>query len=156
VAALDPQLPVEDLHTLTDTIARNLAAERFVGALAVAFAAMATALAAMGLFGVVAYVLSRRRRELGVRLALGAAPLQLAGMLLAHIGRLGAIGLALGIVLAVIAGRLAQALLFGVQGSDPLTLVSAAVLLAAVGAAAMAAPALRIRRIDPAKVLREA
>jgi predicted permease len=156
VAALDPQLPVEDLHTLTDTIARNLAAERFVGALAVAFAAMATALAAMGLFGVVAYVLSRRRRELGVRLALGAAPLQLAGMLLAHIGRLGAIGLALGIVLAVIAGRLAQALLFGVQGSDPLTLVSAAVLLAAGGAAAMAAPALRIRRIDPAKVLREA
>ena len=155
VAALDPQLPVHDLRTLPQTIARNLAVERFVGALAAAFAVLATALAALGLFGVVSYTLSRRRRELGLRLALGAAPLRLVRMLLAQVGRLGAVGVLLGIGLAVACGRLAQSLLFGVHGGDPLTLLLAVVALVAVGAAATAMPALRVRHMDPAAALRD-
>lgn len=155
VAALDPQLPVENLQTLSDTITRNLAVERFVGALATAFAAIATTLAALGLFGVVTYALTRRRRELGVRLALGAQPARLARMLFAQAGRLGAIGMVIGAALAVAAGHLAQSLLFGVQGGDPAALALAAATLALVGIAAAGIPVLRIRRIDAAAVLRE-
>ena len=155
VAAVDPQLPVDRLQTLSATIAHNLAAERFLGTLAAAAAVLATALAALGLFGIVTYALSRRRRELGLRLALGAQPLRLARMLLGQVGRLGTIGILVGAGLAVVMGRFAQAMLFGVGGSDPLTLVVAATALLVVGALATALPALRVRRIDPAVALRD-
>ncbi len=155
VAAVDPQLPVDRLQTLPATIAQNLAAERFLGTLAAAAAVLATALAALGLFGIVTYALSRRRRELGLRLALGAPPPRLVRMLLGQVGRLGAVGIVVGAGLALATGRLAQAMLFGVGGSDPLTMVVAALTLVAVGALATALPALRVRRIDPAVALRD-
>jgi putative ABC transport system permease protein len=154
VARLDPHLPVEDLRTLPEQIDLLLERDRFVGSLAAAFALLSTLLAALGLYGVLSYTLSRRMREIGLRLALGAAPLRLRRMVLGQVGRMTLAGGALGMVAAVALGRLAQSLLFGLQGNDPAVLLGAALLLAAVAFGTGWWPARRAARIDPAEALR--
>ncbi len=154
VARIDPQLPVVDLRTLPQTIAENLASERFVGTLAMAFAVLATALAALGLYGVLSFTLAQRRRELGLRLALGAEPARLARMLLAQVTRMTVAGIGIGVVAALALGRAAQSLLFGLDGHAPGVLLAAAALLALVALSASLAPARRAARTDPMHALR--
>lgn len=151
---VDPHLPLENLRTMPQTIEQHLAVDRFVGTLAAAFAVLATALAALGLYGVMSYTLSQRQREIGLRLALGAAPRRLAAMLMAQVGRLAGAGMLLGLLVAVALGRAAQSLLFGLEGHDPMVLLSAIVVLAAVAFASGFLPARRASRMDPLLALR--
>lgn len=154
VRELDPALPVEELRTLPEVIDAGLGAERFVGSLSAALAALATVLAALGLYGVLSYTLARRLRELGLRLALGAAPQRLRAMVLRQVAQMTALGAAIGLLAALGAGRAAQSQLFGLQGHDPFVLGVATFLLVLVAFAAGYGPARRASRIDPMAALR--
>lgn len=154
VAALDPDLPVEELRGFPEQIALGLTLQRFVGAVATAFAVLGTLLAALGLYGVLSYTLVQRTRELGLRLALGAGPRRLAAMLLRQVGVMALVGAVLGLFAAAALGSAAQALLFGLDGLDPgVYLLSLLVLLGVVFAAALL-PARRAARTDPMAALR--
>ena len=154
VARLDPNLPVQDLQTMPEQIALTLGNERFVGTLSLGFAVLATSLAALGLYGVLSYTLAQRLREFGLRLALGAAPPRLRAMALRQVAVMTAIGALLGLGIALGLGRAAQALLFGLQGHDPLVMAVALAVLVAVAFAAGWWPARRAMRVDPAVALR--
>jgi len=154
VATIDPDLVVDDLATVPQQIAETVAMERFVGVLSAAFAALSTLLAALGLYGVLSYTLSQRMRELGLRLALGAEPRRLANMVFAQLGRMTVVGGVLGLLAALLLGRAAQSLLFGLQGHDPRVLLAAGVLLALIALAAGLLPARRASRVDPMVALR--
>jgi predicted permease len=154
VAGLDPNLPMRDLRTLPEVIDSSLGAERFVGTLSASLAGLATVLAALGLYGVLSYTLAQRMRELGLRLALGAAPQQLRSMVLGQVARMTLIGAALGLVAALALGRAAQAQLFGLESHDPRVLAVAAFLLVVVSFGAGYGPARRAARIDPMLALR--
>ena len=154
VAKLDPNLPVQDLQTVNRQIEITLGTERFVGTLSIGFALLATGLAALGLYGVLSYTLAQRLRELGLRLALGAAPRRLGRMVMRQVAGMTLIGALIGLGIALALGRAAQALLFGLQGHDPFVMASAAVLLIAVAFGAGWWPARRAMRVDPAVALR--
>jgi putative ABC transport system permease protein len=153
VDRLDPDLPVRP-RTVPQDIAQTIVTERAVGMLSGAFALLSTLLAALGLYGVLSYTLSQRTREIGLRLALGAAPRRLAGMLLGHVGRMTLVGGLIGLGIALAAGRAAQSLLFGLEGHDPGVLLAATVVLALVALGASLLPARRAARIDPMVALR--
>jgi ABC-type antimicrobial peptide transport system permease subunit len=112
-------------------------------------------LAGLGLYGVTSYAVSRRRAEIGIRMALGAAPGRVVRLVLARVTMLVAIGVVVGAGASLWASRFVAMLLYGLEPRDPLTLVGAAVVLATVGAAAGGLPAYRATRIDPAVVLRD-
>lgn len=152
--AVDPNLPVANLMTMETTIENNVFFDRMVALFSGAFAAVATLLAAIGLYGVLAYNVAQRTRELGVRLALGATPERLRGLVLRQVGWMALIGLALGLVSAVLIGRAAAALLFGLTGDDPDVLAAAAIVLACIVAAAGYLPARRAARVAPMEALR--
>ena len=154
VAGLDPDLPVEGLRSFEEQVALSLSMQRFVGAVAAAFAVLATLLAALGLHGVLSYTLSQRTRELGLRMALGAAPRRLVAMLFGQVGRMTLVGAVLGLLAAAALGSAAQTLLFGLQGHDPVVFLGALVLLVLVALAAAALPARRAARTDPMTALR--
>jgi predicted permease len=154
MARLDPRLPVEDMKTLEQGIRENIFLERMIGTLSTAFAVLATLLAAIGLYGVLAFTVAQRTREIGVRMALGAGGQRVRRMVLAQVGRIVLVGLVLGGVGAYYLGSMAEALLFEVQGQDPLVLVGVAVVLAAVALAAGYLPARRASRVDPMVALR--
>jgi ABC-type antimicrobial peptide transport system permease subunit len=119
------------------------------------FGALALFLAALGLYGVMTYAVSRRRTEIGIRMALGAAPSAAVRLVLQRAAVLVAIGVAAGAAMALWAVRFATPLLFGLRPRDPATLVGAAVVLASIASLASWIPAARASRIDPARVLRE-
>jgi predicted permease len=154
VARYDPALPVSNLLEMSGQIRENVFLDRFTGLLAAAMAVVATLLAALGLYGVLSYTVAQRTGEIGLRMALGAAPARLRGMVLRQVGRLGLVGGALGLVAAVLLGRAARALLFGVTALDPLVLSAAAIVLAAVVLGASYLPARRASRVDPMVALR--
>ena len=154
VKRLDPNLVVQDLHTVPEVIDASLGSERFVGALSASLAGLATVLAALGLYGVLSYTLAQRMRELGLRLALGAAPQRLRRMVMGQVVRMAAIGVAFGLAAAVALGRAAQSALFGLEGHDPFVLGVATLLLGLVAFAAGYGPARRAARIDPMVALR--
>ena len=154
MARLDANLPVENLRTLPQQIRENVFLDRFISVLSASFACLATLLAAVGLYGVLAYTVSQRTREIGLRMALGAAPSRVRGMVLRQVGLMVVIGGAIGLAAAVGLGRLAQSLLFELQGSDPLVLVAAAVSLSLVAFAAGFIPAHRASQVDPMSALR--
>ncbi len=154
VGRLDPNLPVEDLKTLAAQARENVFMDRFIGVLSSAFAALATLLAAVGLYGVVAYSVAQRTREIGLRMALGAGPAAVRGMVLRQVAWMTVVGGAIGLAGGVYLGRAARSLLYELQGHDPLVL---AVSLAGLGAVALAAgyiPARRAAAIDPLRALR--
>jgi putative ABC transport system permease protein len=126
-----------------------------VAMLASTFAVLATLLAAIGLYGVVAWAVSRRRREIGIRMALGAEPGSIMRMVLADVLRLGAAGIAIAAPLWALAGRLLQTQLFGVTQHDPSTLAAALAIVIAVAAAAGFLPAWRASRLDPNSAIRQ-
>jgi predicted permease len=154
VARLDANLPVERLRTLPQQVRDNVFLDRFVSVLSTAFACLATLLAAIGLYGVLAYTVSQRTREIGLRMALGAAPGRVRGMVLRQVGTMTIAGGVLGLAAAVALGRLAQSLLFEMQGWDPMVLTGAAGALTMVALAAGFIPAHRASQVDPMSALR--
>jgi putative ABC transport system permease protein len=154
VARLDPSLPIMNMQTVDRQVRENLFLDRFMGTLAAALAVLATLLAAVGLYGVLSYMVAQRTREIGLRMALGAPPEQLRGMVLRQVSRMGGIGGAIGLGAAVLLGQAASALLFGVQATDPLVLLAAVGMLAVIVFVAGYLPARRASRVDPVVALR--
>jgi predicted permease len=154
ISKLDANLPVENLKTLPQQARENVYMDRMISTLSVAFAALATLLAAVGLYGVLAYTVAQRTREIGVRMALGADGRRVRGMVLRQVGVMTLIGGAIGIAAALGLGRAARSLLFGLQGYDPLVIASAAFVLSAVAFGAGYLPARRASRVDPMHALR--
>src|SRR5262249_52424102 len=150
---LDPNLPVEGLRTMSQQVRENTLLDRFVGVLSTAFAALATLLAAIGLYGVMAYTVGQRTREIGVRMALGATPAKVAKMVLRQVGVITIVGGAIGLTAVLWLGGLAKALLYQLEPSDPMVLLLSAVGLSAVALSAGLVPAQRASRVDPMKVL---
>ncbi len=154
IAAVHPALGV-DFRVLTAQIQESLTRDRLMAALAAAFGILAGSLAVLGLYGVIAYMVARRRNEIGVRIALGASQRRVIGLVLREAILLLAIGLTLGLVLAAWSGEAAASMLYGIQPRDPVTLIGALVLLSAVALAASYAPARGASRVEPMDALRE-
>ncbi|MGH7583659.1 MAG: ABC transporter permease, partial [Gemmatimonadales bacterium] len=154
VAGLDPNLPVEELRTMPEQIRQNIYLDRFISFFSAAFAGLATLLAAIGLYGVLAYTVSQRTREIGVRMALGADPASVRLMVLRQVGVMVLIGCTIGIGAAIAVGRLASSVLYKVNGYDPLVLGLSAIVLAVVALGAGLVPAARASRVDPIRALR--
>jgi ABC-type antimicrobial peptide transport system permease subunit len=154
MAQVDPNLPIENLLTLLQQAHDNVFLDRFISVLSTAFAGLATLLAAIGLYGVLAYTVSQRTREIGLRMALGAAPGRVRGMVLRQVAIMTVVGGFVGLLGAVSLGRLAQSLLFGLTGWDPLVLAGSAVVLTIVALGAGFMPALRASRVEPMRALR--
>ena len=154
VGSLDANLPVENLRTMPQQVRENVFLDRMISTLSAGFAVLATLLAALGLYGVLAYTVSQRTREIGLRMALGAAPARVRAMVLRQVGIMTLIGGAIGLVAAVWAGRAAKQILFEMEGHDPVVLVVSAIVLALVAAAAGFIPAHRASKVDPMLALR--
>jgi ABC-type antimicrobial peptide transport system permease subunit len=154
LAEVDPTLTVNHVRSMTEQIALVFGQQRAVAGLAGLFGVVALLLAAVGLYGVTAYAVVQRTSEIGVRMALGAGAPSVLRLVLWSAFRMVGIGLALGIPLAIGAGRLISAQLYGVTGSDPVALAVAAVALAFCGFVAAIIPALRAASIDPIRALR--
>ena len=153
LAAIDPALVVHQPQALTDVIGRGQARERFSLQLIAAFAVLALALAAIGLYGVLAYSVTSRRKEIGIRLALGAPPGAVRSMFVMAGSRLAVTGLGAGIVLALLLTRGLESLLFEISAADPLVFAAAAGALALVSAGAAWIPARAATRVDPVEAL---
>ena len=154
VLAMDKNLPLYHIATMEQLVSTSVAQPRLNLSLLAAFAALALALAAVGVYGVMAYAVTQRTHEFGIRVALGATRGDVLRLVFLEGGRLAALGLAVGLVAALIFTRLMAGLLFGVKPSDPVALTSAAVLLSAVALAACYIPARRATRVDPLVALR--
>jgi putative ABC transport system permease protein len=154
VAEIHPGLAI-DFTVLTKQIQESLMRDRLMAALAGAFGFLAASLAVLGLYGVIAYMVARRRNEIGVRIALGASRGQVIGLVLQESVRLLAIGLVLGTALAAWAGQAAASLVYGLKPRDPVTLGGAAILLAAVALLASYGPARKASRLQPMEALRD-
>jgi ABC-type antimicrobial peptide transport system permease subunit len=154
VRALDSTLAVSDVATF-ETLARDsIASERYTTLLLSALAATALALGAIGIYGVISHAVSMRRRELGLRAALGASPSHLRGLVIKEGVRLTIVGLVLGLAGAFAAARVLEQLLYQTESRDPLAYLATATTIAAVAALACAGPARRAARVDPIKTLR--
>jgi len=154
VLRIDPELPMHDLKTMAARLDGSLASRRLPLLLGGIFAGVALVLAAVGIYGVLAYTVAQRRREIGVRMALGALPEQILRQFLGLGVRLLAIALPLGLLGAWLAGRSMSGLLFGVGAADPLVLGGTAVLLAAVALTACLLPSRSAARVSPIDALR--
>lgn len=151
---LDPAQPVHSIRTMDELMSGYLGQDRFAAFLMTTFAAMALLLATIGIYGVVAFSVSQRQRELGLRLALGAESRDIARLVLGEGVRIAAIGVVVGLGGAVIASRYLESILFGVSATDPATLVAAALLLMVTVLVACYVPARRASRVDPTQTLR--
>lgn len=154
VARLDPNLPVEDLRTMPQQVRENVFLDRLITVLSASFAGLATLLAAIGLYGVLAYTVAQRTREIGLRMALGAAPGRVRLMVLNHVALMTVVGGVVGLAGGVALGWGAGSILYELQGWDPGVLAMAVVALSAVALGAGFFPALRASQIDPMKALR--
>jgi predicted permease len=154
MSGLDPNLPVEELRTLDEQARQNVFMDRFIGIMSTSFAVLATLLAAIGLYGVLAYTVAQRTREIGLRMALGAAPGRVRRMILRQVGIMTVIGGALGLLLAVWIARLAEEILFNMEGRDPVVFAAGAAILGLVAMAAGFIPAHRASKVDPMTALR--
>ena len=154
IQAVDPKLIVTMIAPVSHDVERSLVRERLLARLAGLFGALAAALAAIGLYGLMAYTVANRTREIGIRLALGASRGRVLRTEIGSALRLIVIGIAIGIPAALAAGQVIAAQLFGVTASDPLTLAAAAAPLTLIAALAAYGPALRASRVDPMVALR--
>jgi putative ABC transport system permease protein len=154
VRGLDPDVPLYDVQTLAERVAVSVGPTRFYTVLATVFAVIAVALGAIGVYGVLADSVSRRRRELGIRVALGAAPTTLVGNVVADGARLAVVGVGIGLLASFWTGRALRALLVDVGERDPIALAGAAVIFGLVALVASLGPAARAVRADPIEALR--
>ena len=154
VREADANLPAVKVKTIEMRIRESLYAERLIAILSSAFGVLATLLAAIGLYGVIAYSVARRTGEIGVRMALGAVPADVLRLILSGAVRLAAAGIAVGLAAALAGGKLVESQLFGIKAADPLICAGATVLLGLVALVAAAVPAWRAARIDPVVALK--
>ena len=154
VRQLDAGIPVYAMKTVEGQLDETLLTDRLIAMLSAGFGAVATLLASIGLYGVMAFVVARRRKELGIRLALGAEPGSVMLLVMREVLMLLAIGLAVGIPSAIGLGRYVSAQLYGMQATDPAIAIWTVVLLTVVSIAAGLIPAKRASRIDPILALR--
>jgi len=154
ISAVNPKLTLT-FRSLNDQVNESLSQERVVAMLAGFFGALALLLAGLGLYGVTSYSVVRRRTEIGIRMALGAPPAGVVRLVLSRVSLLVGLGVLVGAGLSLWASNFVASLLYGLEPRDPMTLIGAAVTLAAAGAVAGWLPAWRASRIDPAEVLRE-
>ncbi len=154
VRRLNPDLPIGEVASWDQILSTTLSVPRFRTLLLAGFAAVGLLLAALGLYGVVSQSVERRVREMGIRMALGARPRQVIGLVLREGMSLTALGLVVGIVVALLATRLLSSFLYGVGAGDPVTLGAVTALILAVALCANALPARRAARVDPAEALR--
>jgi hypothetical protein len=154
VASVDPDVPAGDLGLLSGTMAETAARPRAASLIGLAFASIALLVATAGIYGVLSYAVQARTREIGIRSALGAGGREIVGMVMRQSSRLVAIGLVVGLLGALVAGRLLAGLLFGVRAWDPLSLLTAALVLGGAGLLASWLPARRAVAIDPTEALR--
>ena len=155
IARLDPNLPVEDLKTMPQQVKENVFLDRMISTLSAAFACVATILAAVGLYGVLAYTVSQRTREIGLRMALGADAPRVRRMILRQVGVSVLIGGVFGIVAAVLLGYGAQSMLYQLKGYDPVVISAPVVLLTIVAFGVGYIPAYRAARVHPMQALRD-
>src|SRR5213082_264760 len=132
---IDPNLPVEDLKTLPQQVRDNVSIDRMISVLSASFALLATLLAAIGLYGVLAYSVAQRTREIGVRMALGADSAKVRAMVLRQVGLMLLVGGVIGIAGALALGRGAKSLLFELTGYDPVVVIASVVALSIVALA---------------------
>jgi ABC-type antimicrobial peptide transport system permease subunit len=154
VAALDPRLPLFDVKTMTEHLGIALFPARLASSVLGAFGLLALLLAAIGLYGVVAYAVSQRTREIGLRIAIGARPVDVLRLVVGQGMRLALIGMMLGMAAALAVTRLITNLLFGLSPTDPVTLLGIALLLALATLLACWLPARRAASVDPMVALR--
>jgi putative ABC transport system permease protein len=154
VRALDPNLALYEVQTMDEAVSKSLWRQRLQGNVLSVFAALALVLACTGLYGVIAYAVAERTRELGVRMALGATRGDVLRLVLGQSGRLVLGGIALGIAVAALGVHMLDSLLYGVQPIDPETFVLVPILLGVVGLLAAAVPARRAAQVDPIIAMR--
>jgi predicted permease len=155
VAETDRTVPVSEVRTMSAIVDRSLSTTRFTTVLVASFATLALVLGAVGIYGVMSYLVGQRTREMGIRVALGATRSQVVRLVVGRAVRLAAAGGVVGLAAAVVATRGLRQWLYGVSPSDPATLAIVGVLFLAVAAAASSAPALRATRVDPSTSLRD-
>jgi predicted permease len=151
---VNSQLVVYDTRMMTEIMAGSLAEKRFAMMLLGVFAALATLLSCVGIYGVISYIAGQRTQEIGIRMAMGAEPSDILQMMLGEAGRMALIGVGIGLVTSLLLTRLMSNMIFGVSAHDPLTFCGVAVLLTIVALAACAVPAHRATRVDPMVALR--
>ena len=152
--SIDSDVPIEDLRTLEEQVHFNIRSDELIMRLAGAFAVLATALAMLGLYGVMAHGVARRTREIGIRMALGAAPARIRSMVMRDLVWILGFGLGIGIPAALASTRLIESRLFGVHGRDATIVFGATLLLALTAAVAAWWPARRAARVNPLDALR--
>ncbi len=154
IAQIDSKLVVDSLSTMDEQIDRIINDERMVALLAVSFGVLATLLAAIGLYGVLAFATAQRTREIGVRMALGSDRRGVVALVMKDVLKLTGISIAVSIPLAILATRVLKSQLFGVSNADPVVLVLATLMVATVAVIAAALPARRAANVEPMKALR--
>jgi predicted permease len=154
VARFDRDQPISDVRTMDERIDHSLSSRRFSMVLLAAFASLALTLAAIGIYGIVAYSVTERTREIGVRLALGAQRRDVIGMVIGQGMTMAGVGTVIGVTAALLLTRLMSSLLFGISAVDPMTFLVIPVLLIVVAFVACYVPARRATRVDPLQALR--
>jgi ABC-type antimicrobial peptide transport system permease subunit len=154
VRRMDRDIPIYDMRTVDDDIGRSLKTERLVADLSAVFSCLATLLAVIGLYGVMAWTVARRTREIGIRMALGALRGDVIGMVMREVLILIAAGVATGVPLTLALSSLVRTQLYGVGPHDPITVICPTLALTAVAALAGFIPAMRASRVDPTRALR--
>ncbi len=154
MAEMDPSLPIVKLRTMEQVFDDSVPRQRFLSQLLVAFGLVALALAAVGTYGILSYMVTERQREIGVRMALGAGRGQVAQLVMRQGVVMAAIGIAIGLAGALALSRVTASLLFGVSPVDPITFVAVALVIVAVAAVASLIPTRRATRVDPLVAMR--
>jgi len=154
VKQFDATLPVEDVRTMKALVDNNIYTDRLMAILAIAFGVLATALAAIGLFGIISYSVTRRTQEFGIRLALGAERSGIIKLVIREIAWLVIIGVVLGLPVSYALALFVQSQLYGIQAYDPVVLIGATLVLVVAAGLAGWIPALRAMRIEPTQALR--
>ncbi len=154
IRELDPDLAIAHVATLDDVMAESVAQPRFYMMLLTAFAIVAILLAAIGIYGVIAYLVGQRAREIGIRIALGASPSRVVNLVVREGAVMVAVGIVVGVVGAIALTQLMRALLFDTKATDPATYILVTLVLAVVALVASSVPALRAANVDPALAMR--
>jgi putative ABC transport system permease protein len=155
VNSVDPDLALARIRTMDQLMSQSLGQSRYRGVLLGIFAVIALTLAAVGIYGVIAYAVSRRTREIGIRMALGARKLDIFKMVVGHGMILSLIGVVIGLAASLMLTRYLSSLLYGVSSTDPMTFTSVVLLLITVALSACSIPARRATRVDPINALRQ-